>query len=140
MFRNHAGIFPSNLTWFGRDIGQRIDFEVMRGDARNLTNLVTKQVDAVAFEPSLGPVIKQKPSVEEADETIAELTELYRESLVQIAQVLRPDGRVAMTIPVIISRSGPVYMDIRKLIEGTGLGVYKLLPSDIFYIKCYAKL
>ncbi|MGY5870696.1 MAG: methyltransferase domain-containing protein [Candidatus Thorarchaeota archaeon] len=121
----------SNLTWFGRDIGERVHFEVMRGDARNLTNLVTKQVDAVAFEPSLGPVSKKRPTAKEAEETIKELTVLYREALTEIAQVLRPDGRVAMTIPVIVSRTGPVSMDIREMIEGTGLGVYRMLPADM---------
>ena len=121
----------SNLRWFGRDIGERVDFDVMRGDARNVTNLVTKQVDAVAFEPSLGPVSRKRPTEKEAKETIRELTDLYREALTQIAQVLRPDGRVAMTIPVIISKSGPVSMDIREMIEGTGLGVYKMLPADM---------
>lgn len=121
----------SNLTWFGRDIGERVHFDVFRGDARNLTNLIHKQVDAVAFEPSLGPVSKKRPTAHEAEETIKELTELYRVALSQIAQILRPDGRVAMTIPVIISKSGPVSMDIREMIEGTGLGVYKMLPKDM---------
>ena len=106
-------------------------FEVFRGDARNLTNLVSKQVDAVAFEPSLGPVTKNRPTAREAKEIIKELTELYREALAQIAQVLRPDGRVAMTIPVIVSKSGPVSMDIKEMIEGTGLGIYKMLPADM---------
>ncbi|MGY5859789.1 MAG: DNA methyltransferase, partial [Candidatus Thorarchaeota archaeon] len=121
----------SNLTWFGRDIGERVHYDVMRGDARNVTNLVTKQVDAVAFEPSLGPVSRKRPTEKEAKEIIRELTNLYREALTQIAQVLRPDGRVAMTMPVIVSKSGPVSMDIRDMIEGTGLGVYKMLPAEM---------
>ncbi len=121
----------TNLTWFGRDIGEQVHFEVFRGDARNLTNLVSKQVDAVAFEPSLGPVSRKKPTAREAEAIIKELTELYRESLTQIAQILRPDGRVAMTIPVIVSKSGPVSMDIKKMIEGTGLGVFRMLPADM---------
>jgi tRNA (guanine10-N2)-dimethyltransferase len=121
----------ANLRWFGRDIGQRVHFDVFRGDARKLTEYISKQVDAVAFEPSLGPVSKKKPTQREAEETIKELTQLYREALTQIAQILRPDGRVAMTIPVIISKSGPVTMDIREMIEGTGLGVFKMLPRDM---------
>ena len=121
----------SNLTWFGRDIGERVHFDVFRGDARNLTNLVHKQVDAVAFEPALGPVTRKRPTSKEAEEIIKDLTKLYREALTQIAQVLRPDGRVAMTMPVIVSKSGPVSMDIREMIEGTGLGVYRMLPADM---------
>lgn len=121
----------SNLSWFGRDIGEQIRFDVIRGDARNLTNLIHKQVDAVAFEPSLGPVAKRKPTAKEAEEIIEELTELYREALAQIAEVLRPDGRVAMTIPVIVSKTGPVSMNFKEMIKGTGLGVYRMLPADM---------
>ncbi|MHA1135212.1 MAG: TRM11 family SAM-dependent methyltransferase [Candidatus Thorarchaeota archaeon] len=121
----------ANLTWFGRDIGDRVHFDVFRGDARKLTDLIHKQVDAVAFEPSLGPVSRKKPTEREAEQTIKELTKLYREALTQIALVLRPDGRVAMTIPVIVSKSGPVIMDIREMLDGTGFGVYKMLPKDM---------
>ena len=121
----------ANLTWFGRDIGQQVHFDVFRGDARNLTNLVHKQVDAVAFEPSLGPVSRRRPTAKEAETIIEELTELYRDSLTQIAQVLRPDGRVAMTMPVIVSKTGPIPMNIREMIEGTGFGVYRILPADM---------
>ncbi|MBE0526190.1 MAG: hypothetical protein IH631_04560, partial [Candidatus Thorarchaeota archaeon] len=86
---------------------------------------------AVAFEPSLGPVTRKNPTEREAEIIIKELTKLYREALTQIAEVLRPDGRVAMTIPVIVSKTGPVSMNIREMIEGTGLGVVRMLPSDM---------
>ena len=121
----------TNLAWFGRDIGQQVNFDVFRGDARNLANLVSKQVDAVAFEPSLGPVTKNRPTAKEAESIIKDLIGLYREVLTQIAQILRPDGRVAMTIPVIVSKSGPVSMNIKEMIEGTGFGVYLMLPADM---------
>jgi tRNA G10 N-methylase Trm11 len=121
----------TNLIWFGRDIGQRVEFDVFRGDARNLASLIHEQVDVVAFEPSLGPVSRKRPTAKEAEKTIKELTKLYREALTQIAQVLRPDGRVAMTIPVIISKSGQVPVDIREMLDGTGFGVYKMLPRDM---------
>ena len=121
----------ANLTWFGRDIGQQVHFDVMRGDARNLTSFIDKQVDAVAFEPSLGPTSRKKPTAKEAEKTIRELTELYRDALTQIAEILRPDGRVGMTIPVIVSKTGPVSMDFREMIKGTGFGVYKMLPADM---------
>jgi len=121
----------SNLIWFGKDSGQQVDFEVIRGDARELANLVTRQVDAVAFEPSLGPIYSSKPHREDAETNIRDLTVLYRTVLNQIAQVLRPDGRVAMTIPVIVTREGTVSVDIREMIKGTGLGIFRLLPAGI---------
>jgi len=121
----------SNLIWFGKDSGQQVDFEVIRGDARELANLVTRQVDAVAFEPILGPIYSSKPHREDAETNIRDLTILYRTVLSQIAQVLRPDGRVAMTIPVIVTKEGTVSVDIREMIKGTGLGIFRLLPAGI---------
>ncbi|MDH4215033.1 MAG: DNA methyltransferase [Candidatus Thorarchaeota archaeon] len=121
----------SNLIWFGKDLGQQVDFEIIRGDARDLSNLVNRQVDAVAFEPSLGPIYSGKPEWEDAENNIRDLTELYREVLKHIGQILRPDGRVAMTIPVIVTKDGPISVDIREMIKGTGLGFFKLLPAGI---------
>ncbi len=125
----------SNLLWFARDSGQKIEFQVIRGDSRQLSELIQKQVDAVAFEPNLGPVSSAQPDMENAEDTIRELTDLYNEVLGQIGDVLRPDGRVAMTIPVIISNTGPLSVDLHQMIKGTGLGIYKLLPADMIKSK-----
>jgi tRNA G10 N-methylase Trm11 len=121
----------SNLIWFGKDAGQHVDFELIRGDARELSKLINRQVDAVAFEPSLGPIYSGKPTWEEAEENIRELTQLYRTVLTEITQILRPDGRVAMTIPTIITREGTLSIDIREMMKETGLGVFRLLPAGI---------
>jgi tRNA G10 N-methylase Trm11 len=121
----------SNLIWFGKDSGQQVDFEIIRGDARELSRLVNRQVDAVVFEPSLGPIHKNKPEREDVEDNIRELTILYRTVLDQIAHILRPDGRVAMTIPVVVTKEGAVSVDIREMIKGTGLGIFRLLPAGI---------
>jgi tRNA G10 N-methylase Trm11 len=123
----------SNLIWFGKDSGQRVDFEVIRGDARELSKLVSKHVDAIAFEPSLGPIYSVRPEREEAEASIQELTQLYRSVLIQAAEILRPDGRVAMTIPVIVTKEGTVSVNIREMIRGTGLGIFRLLPAGIIH-------
>lgn len=121
----------SNLAWFERDSGQKIEYQIIRGDSRELKGIVKKQIDAVAFEPSLGPVFSSQPNSENANATIHELTQLYHDVLIQIGEVLRPDGRVAMTVPVINSQSGSLTIDIRQMIKGTGFGIYRLLPKDM---------
>jgi tRNA G10 N-methylase Trm11 len=128
---NQAQGTKSNLMWFGKDSGQRVDFDVIRGDARELSKLVNRQVDAVAFEPPLGPIYSSKPTREDAQTNIQELTQLYRTVLMQVTEILRPDGRVAMTIPVVNTREGVVSIDIREMLKETGLGVFKLLPAGI---------
>ena len=125
----------SNLIWFARDSGQKIDFQVFRGDSRELSKIIDKQVDAVAFEPSLGPVLSGQPDMENAEETIKELTQLYHDALIQIAEILRPDGRIAMTLPVVISKTGPLSIDIKRMVKGTGLGIYRMLPADMIRSK-----
>jgi hypothetical protein len=36
-----------------------------------------------------------------------------------------------MTIPVINTREGEVSIDIREMLDGTGLGIFRLLPAGI---------
>ena len=121
----------SNMKWLAKDLGERIEYDIFKGDSRRLSSLVRKQVDAVAFEPPLGPLYKGAPPIDEAEKTIKELTALYRKSLTEIASILRPDGRVAMTIPVINTQGEPLSVKFSELTKGTGLTLYRMLPSEV---------
>lgn len=121
----------SNLKWLSNDLGDHLHYDIFKGDSRELSSLLRKQVDAVAFEPLLGPIYKEVPTVEEAEKTIKELTVLYREALTEIAKVLRPEGRIAMTIPVINTLGEkPISVKFSELTKGTGLTLYRMLSSD----------
>jgi tRNA G10 N-methylase Trm11 len=120
----------SNLKWLANDMGEKLDYDIFVGDSRNLSSLIKTQIDAVAFEPPLGPIYKNPPSRKEAAETIRSLTVLYREVLKEISTILRPDGRVAMTIPVIISVGDPISVEFDELIKNTGLGLYRMLSDE----------
>ena len=121
----------SNLKWLAKDMGEKLDYDIVKGDSRELTSIVKKQVDAVAFEPVLGPIYKKFPLREEAEKTIKELTTLYRQVLTEISSILRPDGRVAMTIPVIMTEDDSISVKFRDLTRGTGLALYRMLPSEL---------
>jgi SAM-dependent methyltransferase len=120
----------SNLKWLSKDLGERLHYDIFKGDSRKLSSLLKKQVDAVAFEPLLGPIYKEVPTSDEVEKTIKELTTLYREALTEIAKILRPDGRVAMTIPVINTLGEPLSIKFSELTKGTGLTLYRMLSSD----------
>jgi tRNA G10 N-methylase Trm11 len=120
----------SNLKWLANDMGEKLDYDIFVGDSRNLSSLIKTQIDAVAFEPPLGPIYKNPPSRKEAAETIRSLTVLYREVLKEISTILRPDGRVAMTIPVINSVGDPISVEFDELIKNTGLGLYRMLSDE----------
>ena len=129
--RNQVQGAKSNLKWLAQDLGQKLAYSIVVGDARNLSSLMSGQVDAVAFEPALGEVYKQKPERPRALEEIRSLTELYRDALTEIAKLLRSDGRVAMTLPVINTQSGQLSINVRDMLRDTGLSVYPLLPADM---------
>jgi tRNA G10 N-methylase Trm11 len=122
----------SNLRWMGADFGERLDFKVIRGDARNVANLVKETVDAVAFEPELGPVQVQKPDRQMAERALKTLTELYRDVLISADSCLRSGGRIAMTVPAINSMERRISLDIEALLDHTPFRIKKLLPKDGF--------
>jgi tRNA G10 N-methylase Trm11 len=122
----------SNLKWLGADFGEQLDFKVIRGDARNVANLVGETVDAVAFEPELGPVHVQKPVRQMAEKVLKTLTALYREVLLSVDSCLRSEGRVAMTVPAINTTEGKVAIDPQSMLKHTPFKVKQLLPKDAF--------
>ncbi|MDF1538234.1 MAG: DNA methyltransferase [Candidatus Thorarchaeota archaeon] len=121
-----------NLIWLGKDLGVHINFSIQKGDAREADKIVHSQVDAVAFEPHLGPLFRKRQNWDEAERIIVELTLLYRATLKAIGKILRPDGRIAMTIPVILTHKGDISIDIKQMLKGTEFEVYKLLPHHVF--------
>jgi len=84
-----------NLKWLGTGLGEWLDFKLIKGDARYASKLIDGQVDAVAFEPHLGPTYSEPPSYVEATSSMEELTSLYREVLQSLESCLRPGGRIA---------------------------------------------
>ncbi|MFW9845281.1 MAG: hypothetical protein ACFFD6_00920, partial [Candidatus Thorarchaeota archaeon] len=121
-----------NLKWLGTGLGDWIDFKIIKGDARNASKLVDRQVDAIAFEPHLGPTYSERPTYDEAAANIDDLTRLYRDTLEDLEACLRPGGRVAMTLPVVNTSKKQVNVELKPMLEGTGFEVFKLLPKEAF--------
>ncbi len=120
----------SNLKWLGRELGEQIVFKVIRGDARKLPQLIDETVHAIATEPPLGPVFATPPALNEAQQTIAELTSLYRDVLRAAGDVLHENGRVAMTLPVVVVGDKTVSVDVDSMLEGTPFITYRMLPKQ----------
>ena len=122
----------SNLKWMGVDFGERLDFKVIRGDARNVADLVKETIDAIAFEPELGPVNVQKPDRQMAEKVLETLKELYRDVLISLDSCLKSGGRIAMTVPAINSTEGKISLDVEAMLEQTPFRIRKLLPKNGF--------
>lgn len=80
------------------------DYQIFRADARNLP--LTEPVDAVATDPPYG--ISASTGGEKSQD-------LYQQSMVSLAQIIKNDGRVCMATPH--------YLDIREVLEGTNFEV-----------------
>ncbi|TFF91248.1 methyltransferase domain-containing protein [Candidatus Thorarchaeota archaeon] len=122
----------SNLKWLGRELEEHLDFRILHGDARESEHLVAEKVDAIAFEPYLGPLYEKRPAESEAVALTKDLAKLYRDSLNSLAAVLRHDGKIAMTIPVINSKAGKVRIDLDQMLSDTPFRIHKMLPGGVF--------
>ncbi len=120
----------NNLKWLSAQLQSPIDFEIVRGDARHASEIIRRQVDAIAFEPELGPIYEQPPSQSDAMRSVAELTNLYRDALQSLAQCLRPHGRIGMTVPFVNTQQESVSVDLAQMVEGTGLHVVRMIPQE----------
>jgi tRNA (guanine10-N2)-dimethyltransferase len=80
------------------------DFQIFRADARNLP--LDEPVDAVATDPPYG--ISASTGGEKSQD-------LYKQSMVSIARIIKEDGRVCMATPH--------YLDIQEVLEGTNFEV-----------------
>ncbi|MFW9920153.1 MAG: TRM11 family SAM-dependent methyltransferase [Candidatus Thorarchaeota archaeon] len=121
----------TNLRWLGKELGTYLDITLIKGNATDADKLVGKEVDAIAFEPHLGPVYRGKPDTQEAIDVMEELTVLYRDTLKALVKILRPDGRIAMTVPVIRAKEKEITIDFNQMLKGTGLQLYRFLPEKI---------
>ncbi|MBD3406760.1 MAG: methyltransferase domain-containing protein [Candidatus Lokiarchaeota archaeon] len=120
-----------NIMWLSRDLGEHVDFELIRGDSRQVVDILHEPVDSVAFEPHLGPVLEEKPDAKTADEIIEDLTELYNTVLRGLSEVLKPRGRVGMTLPLIKSTKDIHSIDISRILLGTDFEIGLLLPDSM---------
>ena len=117
-----------NLRWLSSDLGEKLDFRISKGDARRAIEVVGKAVDAIACEPLLGPVYTKRPERKDAEDSIVELTKLYRDSLKGMEPCLRPDGRIAMTLPVINTTKGQVSIEFDQITKGTDFEIIRFIP------------
>ncbi len=120
----------NNLKWLGAQLKSPIEFNIIHGDARRASDILKRHVDAIAFEPDLGPTYDTPPSQSDAMRSVVELTNLYQEALQSLAKCLRPHGRVGMTIPLVNTQQEAVSVDLAQMLDGTGLHVVRMIPAE----------
>ena len=124
-----------NLQWLTREYNlEDVDFRVVQGDVAKLAQKIGQgTVDCIATEPDLGPALRQIPTGPYALKIIQKLQPLYFGFVEEAYRVLKPDGRLVLVTPYIVSRSGkPVTMPIGEKLENVGFKRVKPFAKEMF--------
>jgi tRNA G10 N-methylase Trm11 len=116
-----------NLLHRKQEIPPQAKFELHRGDARRLSEILKEPVDAIVTEPILLPKLRERPTLKEAKGMVRQASQAYSESLEAIAKVLKTGGRLVIIAPLVQALGGG---EVRLELEGMEeLGFTELQPS-----------
>jgi len=120
-----------NLRWVSKEykLGlNNIDERLIVGDARKLSEYFGENsIDAIATEPSLGPPLKKRPTIQEANKIFKEIKTLYTGSLKEMYKILKSKKRIAIVSPCIrITKSKYVKFDFASIVNKIG---FKIISS-----------
>jgi tRNA G10 N-methylase Trm11 len=123
-----------NLRWLINEYRLKdVDYTILHGDARHLTDSLHEEIDCIATEPDLGPALRQVPTTPYARRIIEKLRPLYSDFLHEAYAVLKKDGRVVIVAPYVKTRSGePVTMHIEQGAKDVGFKICHLFQKQDF--------
>jgi tRNA G10 N-methylase Trm11 len=116
-----------NLKWLEEQYKLKLSYQIFNLDAKKIPN---QQFNAIATEPSLGELVKEKLPENEAKKFIERFENLIIPILQRIKQVKKPDAKIAITFPIIKNISP----NLQLICQKTGLKISKL-PGINFPIK-----
>lgn len=120
-----------NLAWLHNKKGLDItEVRVFQGEVERLTSFLPDQLfDAIVTEPYLGPALRGRETVSDLLKTKRGLEELYLSAFAQYVQILKPNGRVVMVLPVFVTSDSMMFMDIVDDIKKMGFSVINPLAT-----------
>jgi tRNA G10 N-methylase Trm11 len=124
-----------NLKWLTQEYElHNTDYRVVQSDVSVLSKKIGKEtIDCIVSEPDLGPALRQIPTTPYAKKVIDKLTPLFFGFIEEAYKVLRPDGKLVVVTPYIITRSKQIVkMPIDKKAENTNFVRVKPFRSEIF--------
>jgi tRNA G10 N-methylase Trm11 len=120
-----------NLSWIQKQYGTGTKYNLINADSKKLTNNLTTKIDAVATEPSFGPLLKRKPHYMQVEKTLLELKELYEEVFAELHKIMKPGSRIAITAPRFTIGKKYFSIDFDLLAKKTGFKIIDPLPAQI---------
>lgn len=123
-----------NLEWIKKEYDlKEVEYVVLQGDSRKLTDRIQQQIDCIATEPDLGPALRHIPTESHAMKIMQKLEPLFNQFMEEAYKVLKKKGRLVLVTPYIRTRSGkPIAMPIEKKATNIGFTVINPLREAMF--------
>ena len=81
-------------------------------------------IDAIVTETTLGPIYLKNPSPKEIRKNFKKLEKIYLKFLAQAKKVLKPGGKIVMTIPCYQTKNNKfILMPLVDIFKKTGYSV-----------------
>ncbi|MFX0188632.1 MAG: TRM11 family SAM-dependent methyltransferase [Candidatus Hodarchaeota archaeon] len=137
-----------NINWLFDDILEEpipyfLEQRIKNIDIENLSNYFKPNFfDGVCTEPSLGPFYREKPYYIQAKNFIeTELEHLYDATFREIYKVLKPNGRISITAPMISTiDGGDVQLNVNKIALKYKFNPIQMIDSNRIINKSNIKL
>ena len=117
-----------NLRW---SLGSATDggYDIRKGDARDLPRMLRgTKVDAVVTEPLLLPRLDARPKTATAQAMVEESARVYNDALASMAEVVQPEGRIVVVVPVVQTMDGD---EVTLTLDGRRLGLRLFQPGPV---------
>ncbi|MDR0461296.1 MAG: hypothetical protein LBH62_07740 [Nitrososphaerota archaeon] len=124
-----------NLKWLAHEYElQQVDYRIIQSDVSVLSKKIgIENIDCIASEPDLGPALRQIPTTPYAKKIIDKLTPLFFEFIEESYKVLKPDGKLVVVTPYIVTRTKQIVtMPIGEKAEAINFTRVKPFSSEIF--------
>ena len=115
-----------NVEWAKKAFRKKANVATKAADARDLKDI---SVEAIATEPDLGPKLQYRINKADAEQIMGYLTNLYRAFFRSAMRVLKREGRVAIVLPCINSKTGKVF--VNKKFDGYRMvDLFERIPEE----------
>lgn len=117
-----------NLHWSVGGVTDR-GYDIRKGDARDLPRMLRgTKVDAIVTEPLLLPRLDARPKTSTAQAMVEESARVYNDALASMAEVIQPEGRIVVVVPVVQTMDGD---EVTLTLEGRSLGLRLWQPGPV---------
>jgi len=112
-----------NLSWLTDNYKLNAKVNVFCASSLNVSKILKEKVDAIVTEPFLIPLITYTPKEKPARKMLAMARNTYTSTLIELKKILKDDGRIAISLPVMKTRTNKERVNIEMICEEIGLKI-----------------